>query len=75
MEEGKNKYQSRRDFVRQAGKVLIVAPLIVLPVALAKKTNASGYVWQIDPLNAHNADSARQTVLKHLQQSNAITLM
>ena len=45
----KNKYQSRRDFVRRAGKVLIVAPLAVLPVALLKKTTASGYVWQIDP--------------------------
>lgn len=45
----KNKYQSRREFVRKAGKVLIVAPLIALPAALFKKTLASGYVWQIDP--------------------------
>jgi electron transport complex protein RnfB len=49
MQEGKNKYQSRRDFVRKAGKFLIIAPVIVLPVLLAKKTTASGYVWQIDP--------------------------
>jgi electron transport complex protein RnfB len=49
MKDKKNKYQSRRDFVRRTGKVLIIAPLAVLPVALSKKTTASGYVWQIDP--------------------------
>ena len=50
MEEKKNKYQSRRDFIRTAGKLIIVAPLIYIPVKLAKKTSAAGYVWQIDPL-------------------------
>jgi electron transport complex protein RnfB len=49
MDEGKNKYQSRRDFVRKAGKLAIVVPLAIIPVALAKKTSAAGYVWQIDP--------------------------
>ena len=49
MEEEKNKYQSRREFVRRAGKLIVAAPLIIIPVALAKKTNTSGYVWQIDP--------------------------
>jgi len=49
MEEEKNKYQSRREFVRRAGKLLVAAPLIIIPVALAKKVNASGYTWQIDP--------------------------
>jgi electron transport complex protein RnfB len=49
MNEGKNKYQSRRDFVRKAGKLAIVVPLALIPVAVAKKTSASGYIWQIDP--------------------------
>jgi electron transport complex protein RnfB len=49
MAEDKNKYQSRRDFVSKAGKFLVIAPFIALPVLLAKKTTASGYVWQIDP--------------------------
>jgi Na+-translocating ferredoxin:NAD+ oxidoreductase subunit B len=49
METGKNKYQSRRDFVRTAGKILVASPLLVLPVLLVKKTNVKGYVWQIDP--------------------------
>jgi len=49
MSEEKNKYQSRRDFVRQAGKVAIALPLISIPALLIKKTTASGYVWQIDP--------------------------
>lgn len=50
MEEQKNKYQSRRDFVRKAGKIIVAAPLVVIPAALIKKTYTSAYVWQIDPL-------------------------
>ncbi len=49
METEKNKYQSRREFVRKAGRILVVAPLIALPLALSRKTSASAYVWQIDP--------------------------
>ena len=49
MKEEKNKYQTRRDFVRNAGKVIIAAPLVLLPLSLVKKTAATGYVWQIDP--------------------------
>jgi len=49
MGNDKNKYQSRRDFVRTAGKILVASPLLVLPVLLIRKTNVKGYVWQIDP--------------------------
>jgi electron transport complex protein RnfB len=49
MIEGKNKYQSRRDFVRNAGKFAVVLPLAIIPAVLAKKVSVSGYVWQIDP--------------------------
>ena len=49
MENGKNKYQSRRDFVRTAGKIIVASPLLVLPLMLIRKTNVKGYVWQIDP--------------------------
>lgn len=49
MKERKNKYESRRDFVKKAGKALIVAPVVALPVLLSEKTAANGYVWQIDP--------------------------
>jgi electron transport complex protein RnfB len=45
----KNKYQTRRDFVRKAGKILVVAPVIALPLLLAKKITFPGYVWQVDP--------------------------
>jgi Na+-translocating ferredoxin:NAD+ oxidoreductase subunit B len=44
-----NKYKSRRNFIRKAGKVIIAAPLVFIPLTLARKTYASGYVWQIDP--------------------------
>lgn len=50
MEEKKNKYQTRRDFVRTAGKILVASPLVVIPAILIRKTNSSAYVWQIDPL-------------------------
>jgi len=49
MENGINKYQKRRDFIRKAGKLIIVAPVILIPVALSKKTTPKKYVWQIDP--------------------------
>jgi Na+-translocating ferredoxin:NAD+ oxidoreductase subunit B len=49
MTEGKNKYQSRRDFVKNAGKFAVVLPLAVIPVVLSRKISVSGYVWQIDP--------------------------
>jgi Na+-translocating ferredoxin:NAD+ oxidoreductase subunit B len=49
MSEEKNKYQSRRDFVRKAGKLTVIVPLLLIPAALAKKTMATSYVWQIDP--------------------------
>jgi len=49
MESNKNKYQSRRDFVKAAGMIIVASPLIALPILLAKKTSVKGYVWQIDP--------------------------
>ena len=49
MGNDKNKYQSRRDFVRTAGKIIVASPLLVLPILLVRKTNVKGYVWQIDP--------------------------
>jgi len=49
MIEGKNKYQSRRDFVRNVGKFAVVLPLAIIPAVLSKKISVSGYVWQIDP--------------------------
>jgi electron transport complex protein RnfB len=50
MAEKRNKYQTRRDFVLKAGKLIIASPLVIIPVALSKKINTTGYVWQIDPL-------------------------
>lgn len=49
MNERENKYTSRRDFVRKAGKIAVIAPLAIIPAALIKKVSVSGYVWQIDP--------------------------
>jgi Na+-translocating ferredoxin:NAD+ oxidoreductase subunit B len=49
MERSKNKYQTRREFVRKAGKLAVSLPLVLIPASLLKKTTATGYVWQIDP--------------------------
>ena len=49
MNEGKNKYQTRRDFVKKAGRIAAIMPLAIIPAVLLKKTSLSGYVWQIDP--------------------------
>lgn len=64
MKENKNKYQSRRDFVRKAGKILVVAPLIAIPVLLSKKVNASGYVWQIDPHKCTQCGQCKKNCVK-----------
>lgn len=45
----KNRYQSRRDFVKRAGKIAVVLPLTYLSVKVISKTSAKEYVWQIDP--------------------------
>jgi electron transport complex protein RnfB len=64
MENNRNKYQSRRDFVKKAGKVLIVAPLVAVPFALIKKTSAAGYVWQIDPFKCTQCGQCKTKCVK-----------
>jgi Na+-translocating ferredoxin:NAD+ oxidoreductase subunit B len=49
MNEGKNKYQTRRAFVKKAGRIAAIMPLAIVPAFLLKKTSLAGYVWQIDP--------------------------
>ncbi|UCG28466.1 MAG: ferredoxin [Bacteroidales bacterium] len=47
---GKNKYQTRREFVKKAGKIVAVFPMAYLTVEVISDTTVSEYVWQIDPL-------------------------
>lgn len=49
MEEKLKNTESRRRFVRSAGRLLLAAPILSLPLILTKKTDTTGYVWQIDP--------------------------
>ena len=49
MRKDLNKYQSRREFARKFGKLVLVVPAAYLSVSLARKATATGYVWQIDP--------------------------
>ena len=46
----KNKYQSRRQFMKRIGRLVISIPVAYLSVSLLKKTSAREFVWQIDPL-------------------------
>jgi len=46
----KNKYQNRREFVKQAGRLAVALPVAYLSVSLLRKTSAGEFVWQIDPL-------------------------
>jgi electron transport complex protein RnfB len=56
MEELNNKSQSRRNFVRTAGRLIVAAPLVTLPVILLRKADAKGFVWQIDPYKCTQCD-------------------
>jgi electron transport complex protein RnfB len=47
--QNKNKYQSRRDFVKTVGKWSVALPVGYLFGVLIQKTSANEYVWQIDP--------------------------
>jgi len=60
--EEKNKYQSRREFVRKAGKLAIVLPLAFIPVALAKKLQYQDMYGRLILLNVPSAVSVRQIV-------------
>jgi Na+-translocating ferredoxin:NAD+ oxidoreductase subunit B len=64
MKENRNKYQSRRDFVRNAGKIIVIAPLLSIPVFLARKTSTKGYVWQIDPFKCTQCGQCKTKCVK-----------
>ena len=59
MEEKKGKDETRRDFVKKAGRIIVAAPLVALPVVLYRKADAKGYVWQIDPYKCTSCEQCR----------------
>jgi len=59
MAENKFKSETRRDFVRTAGRIVMATPLLALPVILNKKSNVKGYVWQIDPYKCTFCEQCR----------------
>lgn len=61
MGEGKNKDQSRREFVRKTGKLAVFLPLASIPIILAKKTSVSGYIWQIDPYKCTSCELCKSS--------------
>ena len=44
-----NRYESRRSFVRRAGKIALALPFAWVTIDAARKSSVSGMVWQIDP--------------------------
>jgi len=61
MEEDKSKSGTRREFVRTAGKLLMAVPVLALPVILARKTDAKGFVWQIDPYKCTSCELCKSS--------------
>ena len=49
MDDEKQNSETRRSFVKTAGRIILAAPVIALPVILTSKADAKGFVWQIDP--------------------------
>src|SRR4030042_4226423 len=72
MNEGRNKYQSRRDFVGKAGRRLVSAPVVALPLILVKKTSASGYVWQIDPFKCTTCGNCKTSCVQTPSASKCV---
>jgi len=63
MEELNNKSQSRRVFIRNAGKIVLTLPLAALPIILVKKSYTKGYVWQIDPYKCTQCDNCKTSCI------------
>lgn len=63
MAEQENKSESRRNFVKTAGKLLVAVPVLALPVILSKKTDVKGYVWQIDPYKCTSCEQCRSACI------------
>lgn len=61
MKDIKDKQESRRDFVKIAGRFLVAAPVLALPVILARKTDVKGYVWQIDPYKCTSCELCKSS--------------
>lgn len=59
MEKDDNNVRTRRDFMKSAGRMIVAVPLLALPVILVKKTEAKGYVWQIDPYKCTACDQCK----------------
>ena len=68
----KDKNQSRRDFVKAAGKIIVAAPVIALPVILVKKEKLKGYVWQIDPYKCTQCDQCKLSCVMTPSASKAV---
>jgi len=72
MNEGKNKYQTRRDFVKKTGKIAVIAPLAIIPALLIKKTSLSGYVWQIDPFKCTQCGQCKTNCVRTPSASKCV---
>lgn len=59
--ENENKPESRRAFLKFAGRFLVAAPVLALPVILARKTDVKGYVWQIDPYKCTSCELCKSS--------------
>jgi Na+-translocating ferredoxin:NAD+ oxidoreductase subunit B len=59
MKENKDKSATRREFVKTAGRIIVAAPVLALPVFLSKKTDVTGYVWQIDPYKCTSCEQCK----------------
>ena len=70
MKADKNKYQSRRDFVKAAGKVIVTVPLIIIPAFLAKKPLRLVMSGRSTRSNVLNAASAKPIVFLLLLPQN-----
>ncbi len=61
MKEKSNKQETRRDFVKVAGRLLLASPVLALPVILSKKTDIKGFVWQIDPYKCTSCELCKSS--------------
>ena len=51
--------ESRRKFLKTTGRVVLSASVVSLPFILSRKTDAKGFVWQIDPYKCTSCEQCK----------------
>jgi electron transport complex protein RnfB len=59
MKKKQDEAKSRRDFIKNTGRIVLSASVVSLPFILSKKADSKGFVWQIDPYKCTSCEQCK----------------